>query len=96
MNPDTDPIAEVEAWLIGRRYPYPACLDERIGPTIDEALAFLPAGWRWACTLYDWTAYPPGPVDGSHIEFVRSKRPEAAHAELLRLAAKALMKEETK
>lgn len=46
MNPDTDPIAEVEAWLIGKMYPYPACLDKRIGPAVAES-ALLGLGVAW-------------------------------------------------
>lgn len=96
MNPDTDPIAEVEAWLIGRRYPYPACLDERIGPTIDEALACLPDGATWTCSPCFWITRLAGDFTGNAIHHPRSMDNSKARDELLRLAAKALMKEEAK
>lgn len=109
MNPDTAPIAEVEAWL-APRLGWHALPDKPgwysdgkglsliagvlIGPSMDAAIACLPPGCRWACNLCDWIVYPPGPLDGRHIEHPRSGDPFAARDELLRLAAKAWMKME--
>lgn len=89
MNPDTAPIAEVESYLLERGM-------DILGRSIDAAIACLPPGCRWACNLCDWIVYPPGPLDGRHIEHPRSGDPFADRDELLRLAAKAWQKEESK
>lgn len=89
MNPDTAPIAEVEAWLIGKTIPYPACLKATIGPSMDAAIACLPEGWDWTCGPHAWYAMRIADSQEVEVERVNSPRDE-----LLRLAAKAWMKME--
>ena len=94
MNPDTAPIAEVEAWLIGKTIPYPACIKATIGPSIDAAIACLPPGWEWSCNLTTWNArrWKCGLLFRTFA--YRSNDPTKARDELLRLAAKACQAEE--
>lgn len=94
MNPDTAPIAEVEAWLIGKTIPYPACLKATIGPSMDAAIACLPDGATWTCSPCFWSARLAGDFTGFAIHHKRSMDPAKARDELLRLAAKAWMKME--
>ena len=90
MNPDTAPIEEVEAWLIGKTIPYPACLKATIGPSMDAAIACLPPGWDWSCTAHNWYAVNLHNPQ-QHVELVRINSPRD---ELVRLAAKAWMAQE--
>ena len=112
MNPDTAPIAEVEAWL-APRLGWHALPDKPgwysdgkglsliagvlIGPSMDAAIACLPPGWYWECEAGAWNAWPEqGPVVGMMVSSERSREPILARDELLRLAAKAWMKMEAK
>lgn len=94
MNPDTAPIAEVEAWLIGKTIPYPACLKATIGPSMDAAIACLPPGCYWECNQDAWYARQirNGQILRTFTD--RSGDPAKARDELLRLAAKAWAKME--
>lgn len=88
MNPDTAPIAEVEAYLLERGM-------DILGRSIDAAIACLPPGWYWECEAGAWNAWPEqGPVVGMMVSSERSREPILARDELLRLAAKAWKKVE--
>lgn len=91
MNPDTAPIAKVEAWLIGKTIPYPACLKATIGPSMDAAIACLPEGCTWQASETLWIAQVG---IKQWVTVNRSNDPATARDELLRLAAKAWMKQE--
>lgn len=100
MNPDTAPIAEVEAWL-APRLGWHALPDKPgwysdgkglsliagvlIGPSMDAAVACLPKGRNWSCCDRYWYAYG----DCAPVYTRRSNDPAKARDELLRLACKA-------
>lgn len=97
MNPDTAPIAEIEAWLIERVSRVNWWVMNHgmyIRNTMDAAIACLPPGWEWSCNLTTWNArrWKCGLLFRTFA--YRSNDPAKARDELLRLAAKAWQKME--
>lgn len=103
MNPDTAPIAEIEAWLAprlgwtnyGGKWNAPDGGGEYsrpiIGPSMDAAIGCLPDGWDWGAALGRWWCHG-GPK--RNVDVFRSGDPDKTHDELLRLACKAWMVQE--
>jgi len=109
VNPDTAPIAEVEAWLapgLGwTKHPdkpgwyhdgkgMSTHLGVLIGTSMDAAIGCMPPGSTWVCSSTLWTATITCHGEDQYVHVSRTNDPFSARDELLRLAAKVRMKME--